>query len=60
MSAFCRHGRELSDCDERCVTCGHACAEHDPASGGECRLYGCACGGWINRVRDVDDDEEFR
>ena len=27
MSAFCRPGRELNECDERCVTCGHACAE---------------------------------
>ena len=32
-SASCRDGRELSECDERCVICGHACAGHVPASG---------------------------
>jgi hypothetical protein len=47
VSAFCRHGREPSDCDEHCVTGGHACAEHDSASGG-----------WMNRLRDTDDDGE--
>jgi hypothetical protein len=33
LSQVAIHG-ELSDCDERCVTCGHACAEHDSASSG--------------------------
>jgi hypothetical protein len=56
VSAFCRHGRELSECNERCVICGHACVEHESASGGACRVYGCACNGWMNRLRD--DEEE--
>ena len=34
------------------------CAEHDSASGGECRVYGCSYFGWMNRVRDTDDGEE--
>jgi hypothetical protein len=25
------------------------------ATGGECRVYGCACGGWMNRLRDDDE-----
>jgi hypothetical protein len=59
VSTFCRHGRELSECNGRCVTCGHACAEHESAGGGECSVYGCACGGWINRVRVPDDPGPF-
>jgi hypothetical protein len=33
---------------------GEMCGTHavyESASGGACRLYGCACAGWMNRLR---------
>lgn len=26
---FCRHWRDLNDCDEVCQNCGHRCTDHD-------------------------------
>jgi hypothetical protein len=33
-------------------------AEHESAAVG-CRVYACSCFGWMNRVRDADDEEQF-
>lgn len=39
---FCRHWRELGDCDERCI-CSHRCDQHDSYGDGECNVDGCPC-----------------
>jgi hypothetical protein len=47
---FCRHWYDPSDCDKRCATCGHNCAQHGFGDGAssDCLDGSCECEEWAD------------
>lgn len=47
---FCRHWSEPSECEEKCMKCGHSCQEHGSIDNEPCTHEGCSCEGWVENL----------
>jgi hypothetical protein len=53
---FCRHWSDPSECERKCLTCGHACCKHGFGDGSdpECFEDGCQCQLWTEAEEEAE------